>query len=171
MGIGQKLVAKRRPTRVERHRRADLVEHLDPGRKPCLDRVFGEQALGKRMERADGRAVELLQGLAGAVPPVAVGVRLGCLLQLGPNPIAQLGSRLLGEGDRRDTPELDVAAQHQRQDPLHQGRCLPRSRTGLDKQRRLQVAPDPLASRLVGWRWRSDGHLLRHRGAAPLPHR
>ena len=46
-GIGQKLVVERRPAGLEGHRGADLVEHLDPGRKPGLDRVLGKQALGE----------------------------------------------------------------------------------------------------------------------------
>ena len=69
LGVGQELVAKRRPAALEGHRRADLVEHLDPRRQPGLDRVLGEQTLGERVERADGRAVELLQSDSGSAAP------------------------------------------------------------------------------------------------------
>ena len=75
-----------------------------------------------------------------ARPTVAVGVRLGRLLQFGPDAVAQLGPRLFGEGDGGDAPELDVAARHQRQDPLDQGGGLPGSGAGLDEQRGVEVA-------------------------------
>ena len=130
-GIGQELVAERQPTRVEGHRRADLVEHLDPGRKPCLDRVFGEQALGKRMERADGRAVELLQGLAGAIPRSPSGFASAAFSSSARIRSRQLGSRLLGEGNRRDAPKLDVAA------------ATPAPRPAAPRQRSFQIPHRP----------------------------
>ena len=47
---------------------ADLVEHLDPRRQPRLDRVLGQQPLGERVERADGRPVELIERLPARYP-------------------------------------------------------------------------------------------------------
>jgi hypothetical protein len=62
------LVAKHRPAPVEGHLGADLVEHLDPGRQPGLDRMLGQQPLGEGVEGPDGGPVELVEGGPAAVP-------------------------------------------------------------------------------------------------------
>ncbi len=165
-GVGQELVAERRPAGLEGHRRAHLVEHLDPGRESGLHRVLGEQALGERVQGADGRTVELLQGEPGTRSDVTSGIGLGRLLQCGPDAVAQLGARLLGEGDGGDTAELDLAARHQGQDAVDQGRGLAGSGAGLDEEGGVEVLGDPLARRLIGRRGKGAGCELAQSSAS-----
>jgi hypothetical protein len=130
--------------------------------------VFGEQALGEGVQRADGRAVELLQGDAAARPDVTIGIGFGRLLQRGPDAVAQLGACFLGKGDGGDTAEFDAAARHQGQDPIDQGRSLSRPGAGLDEEGGVEVLGDPLACRLIGGGGKGvNRELLSHRRAAP----
>ena len=118
--IGQKLVAEHGPALVEGHLGADLVEHLDARRQARLDRVLGQEPLGEGMEGADGGAVELVESGPAPGTGLPVGVRLGPLLQLAADAVAQLRPGLLGEGDGGDGPELGPARGHEGQDPVDQ---------------------------------------------------
>ena len=108
VGVEQ-LAAQLGPPALERHRRADLVEHLDERRDAGLDRVLGEDPLGKRVEGADGREVEAVERRLDALTVVRVLLVARGLLEARPQPVAQLGSGPLGEGDRRDGVDGDAA--------------------------------------------------------------
>ena len=92
------------------------------------------------------------RAVAAARPDVTGRIGFGRLLECGPDAVAQLGARLLGEGDGGDATELDLAARHQGQDAVDQGRGLARSGAGLDEEGGVEVLGDPLARRLVGGR-------------------
>ena len=66
------------------------------------DRVGGEQAVAEAVDRRHPSAAESRQQLARALGP-----GLGPALQLGPEPLAQLGRRLVGEGEGEDGPGGD----------------------------------------------------------------
>ncbi len=106
--------------------------------------MLGEQALGERVERADGGAVELFEGPLAASPRLprpALG--LGRPLELGPDAVAQFGPRLLGEGDGGDAAELGLSSEDQGQHALDQGRGLAGPGAGLDEEGGVEVLGDP----------------------------
>jgi hypothetical protein len=120
VGVVEQLVQGPGPAAVEGHRRGDLVEHLDPWRQLGLDRVLGEDALGERVQGADGCAVELAERDAGPLRlgrPAGVG---GQGLEVLADAVPQLCCGLLGEGDGGDGPQLHGAAGHQRHHPADQ---------------------------------------------------
>ena len=100
------------------------------------------------------------------------------------HPFAHLGGGLVGEGDRQDLPDADVAGGQQVGDAPGQHRGLARARAGDDQQRRtlvqhglalLRVEP---VEQLIGFGRLSghsrDAHIVpkptaasRHRGALP----
>jgi hypothetical protein len=163
-GVGEEVVAERAPAPVELHLRADLVEHLDARRQSGLDRVLGEQALGEAVEGADGRAVELVE--RGAAPGAHVvggrGVD-GAGLERPADAVAQLRAGLLGERDRRDRPQLDLAVDDERHDAAHELGRLPRPGPGFDEQRPVEVVLDRGTGRLVRRRRVEGDHVATHR--------
>ena len=105
LGVVEELVAERAPAPLELDAGADLVEHLDPRREPGLDRVLREEPLGERVQRADGGAVELVErrlapgGYERSRSPPGRG---GGPYAAPADAVAELGRRLLGEGDGGD---------------------------------------------------------------------
>ncbi len=136
-----------RPAFLERDRRADLVLHVDDRRQPRLDRVLGEQALRERVQRADRGAVEVVERLLRRV----VLIRIGSphLLELGAQPVAQFGARLLGERHRGDVAQPHAVVEHERLDPADQRGRLARPGAGVHEQRRGGIGADALPLVLV----------------------
>jgi hypothetical protein len=131
--------------------------------------VFGEQALGKGVQRADGRPVELVQSHPAALPDLAFGIGLGLLLEPRSDAIAQLGAGLFGKRDGRNSPQLDPPIPHQGQHPPDEGGGLARPRPGFDEQGGVEVLGDPIARRLIGGHnVLGRGVLLKHRAAARI---
>ena len=156
IGIVEELVEDARPPTVERHRGRHLVEHLHPRRQLGLDGVLRQQPLRERVQRADGGAVELRQR-----GPAEVGLGSGArghLLQLAPDAVAQLGARLLREGDGGDVAQLHRAGGDEGDDPPDERGGLARAGPRLDEQRGVEVGGDPLASGLIGGSRGDGGH-------------
>ena len=61
------------------------------------------------MDRRDERTLGL-----------ACRARRAQIAQSSPNPLAQLGGRLLGERDGQDRADVDVVLEHGEHEPLHQ---------------------------------------------------
>ena len=111
-GIVEQILREAAPTVVELDLRADVVDHLDAGRQAGLGRVLGQDPLREGVQRSHGGAVELLQGRGrrggigtrargGASGLGRAGAGLG-LLQIAPDPVAELRRGLLGEGNGGD---------------------------------------------------------------------
>ena len=94
-------------------------------RQARLDRVLGQQALRKRVQRSDRSGVKLLE--RGSAPgsnvfaPGAATTARCVALELLADPVAQLGPGLVGEGDRGDGAQLGPAARDERENATHQG--------------------------------------------------
>ena len=152
--VVEQAVAELAPALFELDLRRDLVEHLDVGRQACLDGVLGQDPLRERVQRRDGRDVDLLERGAEQLT-----VRtLELLFERGPDPVAQLRGGLLGERDRRDLAH-GHAATHQRHDAVDQRAGLARSGPRLDEQGGVEILGDPAARGLIG----EPGH---HAGAS-----
>lgn len=104
--------------------------------------MLGEDALGEGVQGADGRAVQVVQCVLGARPGVA--------FQLRPQPVAQLRSGLLGEGDGGDPAQRHPVGEHQVGDAPDQAAGLARARAGLHEQGVLGVLGDALSGFGVG---------------------
>ena len=145
-GVGQQLVAERRPAGLEGDRRAHLVEHLDPGRQAGLDRVLGEQALGEGVQRADGGAVELFEGQPAARPASPSGsasAAFSSAARMRSRSSAPAFSVKVMAAMRRSSA---CPLRHQGQDPVDQGRGLARPGAGLDEEGGVEVLGDPLGA-------------------------
>ena len=153
--VGQQLVEKPGPTVVEGHRRRHLVEHLDPRRQPGLDGMLGEQPLGEAVQRADGGAVEVVEGAGAAVGHGVVAGAPGPFertFELAPDAVAQLAGRLLGEGDRGDGVDPGGARGDDVDDASHELPGLARPRARIHEQRVVQRRGDAATRRTVGLR-------------------
>jgi hypothetical protein len=157
--VGEQLVEEAAPPVVERHRRRDLVQHLDARWEARLDRVLAEDALGEAVERPDRGAVEVVERGAAAGRPLGVGRAaraargIGAVGQLGgqrsADPVAQLGRCLLGEGDRGDRVERRSAAGDEPDDAVDERARLARAGPRLDEQGGGEVVRDAVACDLV----------------------
>ena len=97
------------------------------------------------MQCADRGAVELVEREAAAREDVGVG-RVGRPpLQLTADTVAQLRTRLLGEGDRRDLPQFRSTGRDECDDPVDECGGLARAGARLDEQCVAEIAPDPFA--------------------------
>ena len=148
VGIVEELVEDR----VQRRSKATAEDTSSStstlGGQPRLDGVLGQQPLGERVQRADGGAVEL--GERDAAPlglgPVAAAA-FSC--SAAAHTVAQLGARLLREGDGGHLAQLDRARGDQGHDPAHQRGGLPRAGARLDEQGGAEVVLDPVARSLI----------------------
>ena len=122
------------PTSLERERGLHLVEHVDAWRYRDLDRVLGQDSLGERVQRGDGRAVEIGERVAATFGHDRVVTRT-CELERAPYPIAQLGCRSFGERDGGDLTQRDVFVRDESYQPRDEGGRLAGPRAGLDEER------------------------------------
>jgi hypothetical protein len=144
-GIDEQPVEEPGPAVVERDLRADLVRHLQPRREAGFDRVLRKEPLRERVQRRDRGAVELVERALrdGGRRRYERG-----LLQRLTDPVAQLGRRLLREGDRRDLAHRH-AADDERVDAVDERLRLPRARASLDEQRVIEAFDDRAARDVV----------------------
>ena len=166
-GVVEQLVDEAGPALLERELRRDVVEHLDTRRQAGLHRVLGQDALGERVEGGHRGGVELLE--REGRPGRGDGIGVAChRFQRPPDPVAQLGRRLLGERDRGDLAHGHVALDDQRDDPVDERLGLARTRARLDEQRLVERADDRGAGGeiLVEVEERLLDGLLRHPGTS-----
>ncbi len=156
--VGEQLVEEAAPPVVERDRRRDLVEDLDPRGQAGLDRVLAEDPLGEAVERPDRGPVEVVERGPAARRPAGVAAVRELGRQRPADPVAQLGRGLLGERDRGDRVEGRRAGRDQLDDPVDEGAGLARAGPRLDEQRGGEVARDAVAGDLVGRGGEGGGH-------------
>jgi hypothetical protein len=113
--VVEQAVAELPPPFLELDLGRDLVEHLDVGRQPRLDRMLGQDPLGERVQRGDRGGIHLLE--RGTERPSGVCRHL--VLERMADAVTQFGGGLLGERDRRDLAHGDARA-HQRDDAVDQ---------------------------------------------------
>jgi hypothetical protein len=118
--------------------------------------VLGEDAAGERVECADRSGVEIIQRLDD--PGVPTVYRMA-LLQMDPQPVAELRRSLLAERHRGDVPQPDRlgGVQDGGDDPVHKRARLPRAGARLDEERAVEVPADDAACRGVA-EFGSGGH-------------
>ena len=137
--VGQEGVGEALEARIEVGALCGLVEHLEPGRDACGHAVLHEDALRERVQRADGRLVDLVAGRR----QTRLGGMLGRhLVDLVPDALAQLGRGRLGERDRRDLAQRGAPASHQLDDPAHQCGRLPGTGPRHHDQSGVELAAD-----------------------------
>ena len=147
IGVGEERVDELAPALLEPDTGADVVEDLEDGRQPRLERVLGEESLREPVQGGERGVVDLVERSTTAravglvVDPVDSAGRGG--LQAGPDAVAQLSGRGLGERDRGELAELDGTRRDQCHDAVDEGRRLPGARTGLDEDAAVVVIADP----------------------------
>ena len=109
--------------------RRALLEDGEARIESGRERLCAQQPCAEPMDRADPRRVD--------------GASVLGLPQLGeaaPDPLAQLGRRLLGEGQREDGGDGHLVAQHRLGEPLHHHRGLAGAGAGSQQRRAGAVA-------------------------------
>ena len=139
LGIVEQMVEQVVPLLLEGEAALEFVEHREAGRQPGLDREVEQQPAGERVQRADR-----VRGRAGRGQRSPAGV--DCDAEVGADPGAELGGRLLGERDRGDGGDVD-AALDQVDDAVDERAGLAGTGSGLDEQGRVEVVADALACR------------------------
>ena len=71
-----------------------------------LERKLAQQRQAERVDGADGDVAEPVAQLQPA-PPIELRMLAGATPQLANDPLAHLGGRLAGEGDREDVRRVD----------------------------------------------------------------
>ena len=169
-GIVQQVVDQLGPAVVEGDHRRHLVEHLDARRQARLDGVLGQDPLGEAVQRADGGGIEVVEGRLAALQRRGVAgtaSALGGGVEPATDPVAQLGGRLLGEGDRGDRTERLARVEHEGKHAVDQGTGLAGTRAGFDEQGLVERGADPLGGGVVGVGAVNAGHAG-HAGTATL---
>ena len=123
-----------------------------PGLERRFERLGGEPPLGGLVEHAEARVEPGGQRAAAQDPgaeavdrPDPGGVDRARVLHLpqldeaAPDPLAQLGGRLLGEGQRQDRADGDAVLQHRLGEPLDHHRGLAGAGPGREQRRPLAV--------------------------------
>ena len=150
-GIVEDLVEQCAPAFLEGELALELVEHPESGRQTGLHGIVVQDPAGEGVQRADRGVVE---GVEREVHPLGVDRVVGiglCRDQLGPQAMAQLGGRLLGERDGGDRADLDTA-RHERHDPTDQAAGLARTRPRLDEQIGAEIGGDRQPVGAIGQR-------------------
>ena len=141
---------------AERDGALHLVEHVEARRQRGLHRELRQQPAGEGVQRAHGCVVEVGERGVGQVGCGVIS-RVDGLRppgdELGAQPVAQLGGRLLGERDRGDLGDRH-AGEHEVDDPPDERRGLAAAGAGGDEQRALEVVDHQPSRRSIG---RFDG--------------
>ena len=116
-------------------------EYVDEWGQAGLDRVREEDLLGEGVQSADRGGVQVVQRRVGEL----AGRALASLLELDPQPVPQLGTGLLGEGDGGDRAQRYAVAQDECRHAIDEGVRLAGSGAGFDEERGVGVRPDPVA--------------------------
>ena len=109
--------------------------------------MFAQDPLRERVQRADRRAVQIVQATAQDLD-VPLGGSTARRDEIPPQTLAQFGGGLLCEGDGGDVGQCHAAA-HQCHDPRHQRRRLTGSRAGLQEEVAGQILGRGLARAVV----------------------
>ncbi len=141
LGVVEETVEQVVPLLFEGEAALELVEHREPGWQPRLDREVEQDPPSERVQRTDRCVVEAGEGLAGVRPAVSFEALAGAS--------AQLGGRLLGEGDGSDCRDRNTRS-NEVDDPGHERAGLPGAGAGLDEQRCIQIGADAQPFGLVG---------------------
>ena len=154
--VAEQLVDERRPVLLEVDARLDGFEHPEAGRQPEVEGMLAQQARREAVQRRERRVVELVERTAAPGPSLlrvlaAVAGRHD-VLESGADWAAQLRRSGLGERDRGEVAQLDVAGDHECHDPVHEHGGLPGSGTSLDEQVRVVVVADAPPRLLVAHR-------------------
>ena len=138
--VGRREVDRLRPPRrrpglergLERLRRqplrGGLVEHAEARVEPRRERAAAQHAGAEAVDRPDPGGVGL-----------ACTLRLAQLVEAPADPVAELGRRLLREGQRQDRADRDAVAQHRLGEALDHHRRLAGARPGCEQRRPLAV--------------------------------
>jgi hypothetical protein len=127
--------------------------------------VLTEDAPGEAVERADRRAVEVVEGGAAAQGPLTVAFgrgRSGLVVELLAHPVAQLGGGLLGERDGGQLVDARGAGGDEADDAVDQCTGLARARSRLHEESGVQAVGDVVAGSLVGWEGDGRGECAAH---------
>ncbi len=144
------------PTLLERDPGPDVVEDLEPGREPRLERVFGEEALGEPVQGGEAGLLELVERVAAPLPLVgtsdAGGLTGDGAFERAADPVPELGGGGLGERDRGELAQLDPSGRDERDHAIDEGRGLARACAGFDEEADVVVVAGGGPCRVV------DGH-------------
>ena len=96
--------------------------------------MLGQDSLGERMQRGDGRSVEIGERVAATFGHDRI-VAHTSALEGAPYPIAQLGRRSFGERDGGDLTQRDIFVRDEPYQSRDEGGGLAGTRAGLDEER------------------------------------
>ena len=126
------------PVLVERELLAHRVQHSEVRIQPRFQGAFPQQAGGEGVDRLNVRGVHLLHGLPQPIGLPRIRPREG-RVELTAHAATQLPRRFLREGDGHHLPQLRPALPHHLEEAPDQDRGLARPRSGLEKDRGVQV--------------------------------
>ena len=146
VAVREEGVDQRGPVLLEIHAGLDRLENAEARRQPDLEGMLAQQARREAVQRRQRGLVELVERLAAPPPCVRVArlvIRAGRgVLQSSAHPVAELRGGRLGEGDRREVTQLDVAVGDERDDTVDERGRLPGAGTGLHEQAHVVPVAD-----------------------------